>query len=109
MEHDRSSLHQSSEPTVCGSDGTAEAGEVNSGNPSDLGANLVLNHADTDDCQAQAFRDTTFSALTKRARAPSSASLNNKLGKNPRVSGAGMHRWEAVPRRHSAGTRQAWW
>ena len=28
--------------------------DVNSGSPSDLGANLVLKHADTDDCQAQA-------------------------------------------------------
>ena len=47
---------------------------------------------------------TTFSALTKRARAPSSASLNNKLGRNTRVSGAGMHpvgdRAKAAPGMH---------
>ena len=50
--------------------------DVDSGNLSDLGAHLVLNHADTNDCQAQASP-----ALAKRVRTPSSASLNNKLSK----------------------------
>ena len=54
LENDRSRKHQSSEPTVCGSGGAKEAGDVNSEDPSDLGANLELDHADTDDCQAQA-------------------------------------------------------
>ena len=33
-------------PTVCGGDGTAKAGDVNGGNPSDL--MTVLDHADTE-------------------------------------------------------------
>ena len=40
VEHDLSYLNQSSEHTVCGGDGTANAGDLNGGNPSDLAAVL---------------------------------------------------------------------
>ena len=36
VEHDRRCLQQSSEPTACGGDRAARAGDVNGGNPSDL-------------------------------------------------------------------------
>ena len=38
VKHDRSDLHQLSEPTVCGSDCTAKGSDVNSGNQPDLAA-----------------------------------------------------------------------
>ena len=68
VEHDRSCLHQSSEPKACGGDGMAEAGDVNGGNPFDL--TTVLDHADTEGCQAQGATSSQrlHSELEQQAR-----------------------------------------
>ena len=62
--------------------------DINGGNPSDLGANPVLDHADTDDGQARILsRELPEVTLAKRARTLSSASLNNKLSKETDFDG----------------------
>ena len=63
---------------------------MNCGNPSDLGANPVLDHADTDDCQARGLsRELPEIALAKQARTLNSASLNNRLSKEKDFNGTG--------------------
>ena len=61
---------------------------MNSGNPSDFGANPVLDHADTNNCQARVLsRELPETTLAKLARTPSSASLSDRLSKNTRAKG----------------------
>ena len=61
----------------------------------------MLDDADTDDCQAR------VPALAKRARTPSLAGLNNRLGKDTRALGANLlptgDRAKAAPNRHETG------
>ena len=68
----------------------AAAGDINGGNPSDLGANPVLDHADTDDCQARVLsRELPEVTIPKLAGTLSSASLNNRLSKKTDFDGIG--------------------
>ena len=101
MEYDCSNLHQSSEPTVRGGDDTTKSGDVNSGNPSDMGANLVLDLADTDNFQAQAsstchaILNTELSELEQQARQEHTC-LGNKHPTGDRVN--------ATPDRHETAS-----